>query len=373
MSSSTFFTKNITFSGELATNQSPLPGIGGVLSTNTNGVFEITIPPQPPSFVDGLTLQTDSTSMGGVKWDTASGSTSPSCVTVADPMSTTYTGDFESIFDAHAAGFSNVCVLTSIVETSAIDLSTVGLANQFRIAINPGVIVSNTIAASAPWFTGDDTLLTIVGSGVFIDNTATAGVSSQMVLLSGQSLRDGNNAEFIGKGVRFTGAGSNTLTAGTSTLENCRFDTSTAFNFNGFENTLYVNNCFFVSDVVVESPGVLNSTGVIFTNNIIQGHNVNISAASLSDSIISNNVWDGSASFGLVVSNTVVATDLVVSGNTTGLLTISGDLGCSTLSNNTCKGAMTFSGSVIDTTITGNTTDQSMTFGSTVGDAVSIV
>jgi len=70
MSSSTFFAKNLTFDGDLSTNQAPLPGIGGVLSSDTNGVFKIAVPPQPPSFVDGLTLQTDSSSMGGVKWDT---------------------------------------------------------------------------------------------------------------------------------------------------------------------------------------------------------------------------------------------------------------------------------------------------------------
>ena len=70
MSSSTFFTKNITFNGELSTDQSPLPGIGGILSSDTTGVFKIAVPPQPPSFVDGLILQTDIASVGGVKWDT---------------------------------------------------------------------------------------------------------------------------------------------------------------------------------------------------------------------------------------------------------------------------------------------------------------
>jgi len=74
MSSSTFFTKNLKFGSELSTNQSPLPGIGGVLSSDTNGVFKIAAPPQPPSFVDGLTLQTDISSISGVKWGTPSAS-----------------------------------------------------------------------------------------------------------------------------------------------------------------------------------------------------------------------------------------------------------------------------------------------------------
>lgn len=74
MSSSSFFTKNITFANELSTNQSPLPGIGGILGSDNNGVFKITSPPQPPSFIDGLTLQTDISSMNGVKWGTPSAS-----------------------------------------------------------------------------------------------------------------------------------------------------------------------------------------------------------------------------------------------------------------------------------------------------------
>ena len=108
-----------------------------------------------------------------------------------------------------------------MTETSAIDLSSG--PTHFRVELNPGVTVSNTIGAT--WFTGDTTLLTIVGTGSHIEDT-TSGLSSRIILESGQALRPGTDAELNIRDMRISGSGSNTFTSGTSTIENCRFDTS---------------------------------------------------------------------------------------------------------------------------------------------------
>jgi hypothetical protein len=261
------------------------------------------------------------------------------------PTVGTIDANFTSIAEAYAAGIDSMRVITSINETAAGDLSTG--PKHVRIEIAPGVDITNSITPIAPWFTGDDTMLTIVGAGTHIDDT-TIGLSSRIVLQTGQALRSGVDAELTVRDVRFSGSDSNTLTAGTSTIENCRFDTAVSFNFNGFVDNLYVNNCFFETDVNIESLGVLDASGVIFTNNNFESHNLNVNAATFSSSNISDNVWEGS----LTIDNEAV--DIVISGNTMDSIVFSGDLRIATVSGNTMVGSI-ISENITDGAITGNT------------------
>lgn len=272
--------------------------------------------------------------------------------------------DYPTIEEAVTALNCNIRVITDVVETLPVSLAS---CPHLRVQLNPGVTLSNTIAGSGDWFTGNNTLLNMVGAGAHINNT-TPGLSSRIILQAGQSFRSGSDAELKTEGIRYSGNGSNTLTSGSSIIENCRFDNANSFNINNTDDNLYINNCYFESDINIESPGLLPSSGVLITNNNFEGHSLNIQSSSLSFSNITDNIFTGGA-FGLSVSNS--SSDIIVSNNTMEPLLFSGTIDCSTISNNTCTTA-TFNGAITDSTVAGNTTT-SLLFGSSIGGVGSSV
>ncbi len=298
----------------------------------------------------------------GSAWVCLSAGANNKCAVAVGNPSINPNVDYPTINAAVAAGETDLCVITDIDETSSTPIT-----GHVTINLNSGVSVTNSIAAAATWFTGGKSLLTIIGRGAHIDLT-TPGLSSRMTLQSGQTFLSGTDAELYTTGVRYSGSGTNTLTAGTSTIENCRFDTADTFNFNGFVDNLHVNNCFFESDVDIESPGVLASSGVIFTNNNFKNHNLIISSLTFDKSIISDNIWTGA--FGITVDNT--ADDVVVSGNTLGDTTFSSTISSSAISTNTCSGAMTFTGAVTDSAIADNTCTNILCSGNVGGSGVPV-
>ncbi len=267
--------------------------------------------------------------------------------------------EYSTINAAIVAGETDLCVITDIVEIVATTIS----GQHITINLMSGVSVTNTIAPVATWFIGGNNLLSIFGNGVHFDSTNDE-LSSQMTLQEGQSFLSGTDAELHTRGVRYSGNGTNTFTSGSSTIENCRFDTAETFNFNSFVDKFYVNNCFLVSDIDIESPGLLASSGMIFTNNNFENHNLIISSATLDASIISDNIWTGSGAGGITINNN--ANDVTITGNTLVSIALGNVVCCSTVSNNTINGAMEFTGAVTDCAIADNSCD-SITFQSDVG------
>ena len=226
---------------------------------------------------DGQVLVADSGESAGIKWDnTAAGGAG--CVTVG-----TAGADFTTIAAAYAAGNDYICVITSVTETAAIDIAS----DQLYIVLNPGINVSNTIAAAATWFTGDTSTLSIVGAGVNLESSA-AGISSRMTLQSGQALRSGTTAELQTRGVRYTGAGTNILISGSSQVQNCKFDGATRFDLDEFEQYLYVTNCFFEVPVQIDSTTGLDPKTAIVSNNMFIG-NADITVDGVNDLVFEGN------------------------------------------------------------------------------------
>jgi len=274
----------------------------------------------------------------GTSWNIAAGTSLGGGLPTVGPAGSG--ANFVSIADAIRMGVNDVMVIGPITEPEEITLTT---ASQFRIELAPDTNISNTIVLAAPLFSGDDVLLTINGAG--------SDLSSTITLQAGQTLLSGTNARLKTEGMKYSGSGSNTLTNGASTIENCRFNTATSFNLNGANDKLYVNNCLFESNVNIESPGLLAVSGAIITNNKFEGSNLIVNALTFNTSNISDNIFTGA--FGVTIVN--AATDIIILGNTMGPLTFSSTLDCSTVSNNT-TGTLTFTGNVTDATIDSNTT-----------------
>ena len=114
-------------------------------------------------------------------------------------------------------------------------------------------------------------------------------------------------------------------------------------------NDLYVNNCLFDSDIIIESPGVLGVSEVVFTDNSFNLSGLTVSAATFINSNISNNVGNGP--FDINIGNR--ATDIVCSNNRMRDINISGLLDCSIVSGNT--GRDIIFEDVVDSVISDNT------------------
>jgi hypothetical protein len=421
--SSTFLTEILEYVDEFKKSGSVTKG--SILSNDGTGTFELVNPT-----VNGQVLESDSAESSGVKWAAITAVTSVGSGTglTGGPITSTGTlsladrgivtvgsimdADYATISAAYVDGKDNVRVITDVTETAQIDLSSG--SKHLRVEINPGVSITNTIAAAADWFIGDDTLLTVVGAGAHLDLT-TAGLSSRITLQSGQTFRSGTNAELQTDNVRYTGAGTNIFLGGSSQINNCRFDSATRFDFDLFEQYLHVRGCLFDAPVKVNSltgseektaiiigniflggahitaDGVddmifsgnklgKSTTGTNFTisgtscnsllinDNIFDRGEVTISATTLDDSTISNNVFSRDTVDGMTISST--CDNISITGNVLDHITVNASITESVIDGNVMSDDLTVTGTMTSCKVLGNCVVDNLTLAVVVSSTI---
>ena len=385
---STYTTENLKYEGDLSKSGTSK----GTILVNDASIFNLLTVGS-----NGTVLTANSLESTGLEW-ASSGGAERGLVTVGATDA-----DYTTIALAYADGKDNIRVITDISETVAIDLS-VG-PNHLRIEINPGVTVA-WIAAAVDWFTGNNTLLTIVGGGAHMDLT-TIGLSSRITLQPGQTFRSGTNAELQVTGVRYTGSGTNVLLGGSSLINNCRFDGATRFDLDLFEQYIHVTKCLFTVPVQLDSLTGTDQKSAIVTNNIfINGAHVTIdgvddlvftnntlgrtaaanftisgtsctgalisdnsfefseltiSATTLNNVTISDNIWARDTIDGVTISST--CDNIIVSNNVFDHVTINSTLTDSTIQGNTANDDITVTGVLTRSTISNNVTGDSIILG----------